>query len=704
MRPVLARWIHELAVVCGVEDLPDDDQLLGKMPAPELNELLASLIEKAREAGKYIYVYLDDVEALEMTAAKDLYMPWLDRIADQVNVFVNLEDSSEAREKFLQAHPGLARKMVPIVTDEEEAEEFISQYEKNFFLELPAEIRRDMIDSANSEDGLFIPLRVHSIFRIFESLTQEDFAQIRSSEGSQIDAINAYLKGIWEEMPDTPYDIMTFMVNQIAKNLGIGEGLRQAIWTIAAAPSGLREKDISHFAGDDWDDVQFYRAMNFLHDFFYEDRTRRSWRAKYITRFEDGLQNRQKQISEYILTLDKEDSLRESMGLYYAIAGGEPSHFASYLVEGDYLHGQQMAYLTGTYGPQMRQLSREGFFTSDDFETYCKALPVEQRLQLFIDILTALADLKEEREAIHFRMAGWLEDVQIEALSGVDAFTCGSILAGQKDSEEMLEKALAAARHCEKQGFETSKQLMSMVSTLLIILYRKNGKTEKADALQAGGTEAPQSAKERFAALYPLLAQAGTTPLPDRNVLLRRLFKEYYKIVDDLELNNETFDARFKSSKIIMDACALLQMGKQHEWIIIAIMDFFPSMRLFYRAGNFFSSPEPLQLCLQLHIMLGIACYYWLEEKGLSKDWEAEDLHPIQRMQAYAAIATAESAELLKDTDPENSLIASLRGQIAGLIENTSKFREDLAEDNLSIKDIDKKINDIYDEFLKTVD
>ena len=170
-----------------------------------------------------------------------------------------------------------------------------------FFLELPAEIRRDMIDSASSEDGVFIPLRVHSVFRIFESLTQEDFAQIRSREGNQIDAINGYLKDIWAEMPDTPYDIMTFMVNQIVKNLGIGEGLRQAIWTIAAAPFGLREKDISHFAGDDWDDVQFYRAMNFLHDFFYEDRTRHTWRAKYITTFEDGLQDRQKLLRSGII-------------------------------------------------------------------------------------------------------------------------------------------------------------------------------------------------------------------------------------------------------------------------------------------------------------------------------------------------------------------------------------------------------------------
>ena len=82
-------------------------------------------------------------------------------------------------------------------------------------------------------------MKVHNLIRLFESLSKEDFKLIRSREGSQIDAINGYLEELWEEMPDTPYDIMTFMVNSIAHNLGLGEQMRLAIWTIAAAPGGL---------------------------------------------------------------------------------------------------------------------------------------------------------------------------------------------------------------------------------------------------------------------------------------------------------------------------------------------------------------------------------------------------------------------------------------------------------------------------------
>ena len=703
MRPVLARWIHELAGKVGREDIPDDEQLLGKMPQTELYGLFENLVKEAAE-DNYLYIYLDDVEALETTSPKDLYMTWLDHVKDDVNVMVNLQDGSEAREKFLEQHSYLSSKlMLGVEADKDAALELIENYEKTYFLELPEKIKKQMLKSVGGKKTL-APLKVHSVFRIFESLTQEDFAQIRDRRGSQIDAINGYLEELWKKLPETPYDIMTFMSNTIMNNLGIGKQMQDAVWAIASAPGGLRESDVAHFAGEDWDVVQFYRAMNFLQDFFYEDPARHLWRTKYLTRVGDGLGAEQKRISEYLLTLDKKDSLRETMGLYFALGGCEPSHFAGYVVEGDYLHGQQMKDLTAQHGPQIRQLLREGFLDSENFKDYCLALPAGQRLQLMLDVITALADLQEDRVRIHALMAGWLGDIDIDSLGGVDSFAFASILAGQRDNEPLLERALEAARHCKQLGFETSDQLISMVTSLLILLYRQNGKNDKADALQNGGAADHNSPKERFTALYPMIAQAGAASSGVRNTILREFFKKYYEIVDELELNDETFEARFKSSKLIINACMLLQKDDKHEWIIIALMDFITSMRLFYLAGNFFSSPEPLELFLQFHIMLATACSGWLSEKGLAKDWDEDGLHPIQRMQALATVATAEGAELLKDADPDNSWIKELRGPLSGLIAGTDGLREEFFDEDFGLKDIDKKIKDIYDEFLKTVD
>ncbi len=699
MRPVIARWIHELAERVGREELPEDELMLGKMPEPELFNLFEELVEEAAE-DNYIYIYMDDVEALETTSPKDLYMPWLDHIKDDVNVMINLQDESEAREKVLEAYPYLSRKMmIGVEADEEAATELIENYEQTFFLELPEKIKKQMIKAATSKKKTLSPLKVHSIFRIFESLTQEDFRQIRGKKGSQIDAINGYLEDIWKDMPDATYDIMTFMVNQIVKNLALGENMRQAIWTIAAAPGGLRESDVAHFAGEDWDMVQFYRAMNFLHDFFYEDHARHLWRAKYITRPEDGLGGRQKQISEYILTLDPSDSLRETMGLYFALGGCDPSHFAAYMVEGDYLHGQQMSDLVHFHGPQIRQLLREGYLDSVDFEDYCKALPARQRLQLMMDVLTALADLKEEREKIHALMSHWLDDVKVEDLNGADPFTFASVLAGQRESIPNLEKALEAARRSDSLGFPGSKQLISMISALLLMQYQKKGMKDEAEALRGGAGSGAKSAKERFTALFPLVAQAGTKSAliskKKRMELLDQFFDEYYAIVDDLELNQETFEARFKSYNLIINALSVLMTEGRYDRALEEFVRFIPSMQLFYKASNFFSWAEALQTYLSFHMLLTLSAWELMKSQGIEWKFSQTD-EPLAHIADMAYVAALEGGNLLKEIDPDNEWVLNFRKMFTDNSERIELVRE--FRGDIELKDIDKYIQEAYAE------
>ena len=698
MRPVLARWIHELATVCAEDDLPSDEQLLGKMPAPQLYDMLGHLVDRVRDDGKYIYLYLDDVEALETTSAKDLYMPWLDRISEKVNIYVNLQDESEARVKFLEAHPYPSRKTVSIPADEEEAEAFISHYEKEYFLELPVAIRQDMCEVAAGDDELLYPVKVHSLFRIFESLTQEDFARIRAREGSQIDAINGYLQELWEEMPSEPYDVMTFMVNTIAGNLDLGEPLRQAIWTIAAAPSGLRERDIAHFAGDDWDEVQFHRAMNFLQDYFYEDRSRHLWRARYLTMPEDGLQKRQRDISAYLLTLDKGDSLRETMGLYYALKGGDPAHFAPYLVEGDYLHGQLMDEQVRFYGPQVRLLAQEGFFEGEDFTAYIRALDPSQRLQLFMDINTGIADLCDERLALVARMAEELADVSPDDLSPVDSFTYASLLAMKKDSIAHLEKALQAARRSAAADYPSSGQLVSAISAVLGALYLKKGKRAAAEALRqeqvrSGGA----TAKERFTALQPLLMQAVAKARffqkKKASALLDQYFEAYYEIVDSLEPAPESFSARFSSSQGMILALNSLLDEKRYDRLLEEVARFLPSMQLFCRADGFFNRAAPLEIFVYFHTVVIAAVqglfpgYRPMEEEGV----------PLQRMGDLALLCLAEGVLLLKDVDPESKAIAQLRGQLRGIrYDNPALIRQWLDVTDIPLKEMDELIEEQY--------
>ncbi len=690
MRPVLARWIHELAEVTGREEIPNDDQLLGKLPEPDLNALFASLVQEACDADKYIYIYLDDVEALETTASKDLYMPWLDRVADQVNILVNLQDGSEARTKFLSAHEYPARMMVPGIVDSEDAEALISRYEKTYFLELPAAVRKAMLDMADDDKDCLLPIKVHNVFRLFESLTQEDFRRIRSSEDSQIDAINGYLEEIWGEMPDTPYDLMTHMVNNILYNLGLGEQMRQAFWYIAAAPGGLRESDIAHFAGEDWDVVQFYRAMNFLQDFFYEDRTRHLWRAKYITQAEDGLQKRQKEISSYLLTLDPADSLRETMGLYYALKSGDPGHFPSYLVEGDYLHGQQMKDLLRFYSPQVRQLAREGFFDSPDFEQYSKALTPSARLQLFMDILTGMSDLEEQLNRLVKRMGDWLEDVRIEDLSVMDAFTYASILAMPQDSIPHLELALKAARRCAEEGFETAQQLVSGVSAPLLALYKKKGQQSKARILRMEMDEAEgaqTSLKARYMALIRIIHEArsrrGLFRRKDADLsLLDSFFDKYYVICQDLDSGKESFEAFFMSTQLMMLALDALQEEKAYDRFLEEWVRFEPWMETLYEMDNFFSYKP----CVERFLDYNSALFMVLS--SMKPSGSGKDL--LAQMLDFTSQACFSAVDRLKELDSDHPLIAMFREK---------KTRLPETEMDVPVEEIDKKIVELYKEY-----
>ena len=702
MRSVLARWIHELAEVCGRQDLPSEEELLVTMPAPAVNDLFCELVEAVREQDKYIYIYMDDVEALEETSAKDLYMPWLDRVADDVNVLINLQDESEARKKFLSAHPDLSRKMLVGISSKDEAEQLIAHYEQLYYLELPDEIRRDMLKIAQKK--VLLPIQVHSVFRFFESLTQEDFRQIRSQEGNQIDAINSYLREIWKEMPDTSYEIMTFMVNNILANLGLGENWESAFWTLAAAPSGLRESDIAHFVGDDWNDVEFYRAMNFLQDFFYEDQALHLWRAKYITSPDDGLQEGQKAISEYILTLEKGDSLRETMGLYYALKSGDPSHYPAYMVEGDYLHGQKIDDLVRFNGPQIRQLRREGFFASDDFARYARALPAASRVQLFMQIVTGLADLFDEREEFIGHLADLLDDIDVDSLSAEDAFSFAGIMAFKRDSIPHLERALQAARKCAEAGFENGAQMATMLSGLLAGLYQQKGKRAKAEALrQESAASEGQRPKDRFATLFPILQQArACSPLfqkKKQGALLDSFFEQYYAIAYSLESDVESGKAVVQASSMIIHALDLLSDRKDYQRLLEEWMRYKPTMSWFYRANGFFDDSGGLQLFVSYHYLLSNAALGLLGGKPVDTD---EEENPMQAILELAFAALSEGALKLKELDPDNQLVSALRSFLSGE-KGKELQRNRIDMKGMSLGDFDEIIEEEYQKYKETL-
>jgi len=665
MRPVLARWIHELAEICGEEDLPDDEELLGSMPVSELNELFASLVETARDRGFYIYIFLDELETLEASSPDDLYMTWLNRISDRVNVLVNLQYESEARKRFRDAHPDIKLMFVPMVWDET-VDRFISAYEKNYFLELPSGIKEQMHGEAtyfedNGVDESLTAVRIHSLFRIFESLTQEDFATIRSSSGSQIDAINSYLEDIWKEMPSESYELNEFMGIRISENLSLGERWTFALWHIAAAPSGLREKDIADYMGNEWDAVQFYRLMNFLNDFFYEDRTRHLWKAKYLTRPEDGLQRYQRGISGYLITLDPNDSLRQEWGLYYALKGGEPEHLDAYLLDADY--ADLPPYEWECLRLQTEMLLREEFLDGKEFKDYCLSLEAGPRLHLMRMVQSGLnSSDPRDLNRIVTRMAGWLKGIQVKTLSATEALFYTTIACFRDKSEEFLMMSLRGAKRfrelAEDEWDGDNRVMIALVS--LLDYYKEKGNIVKAEGVRdeirdlARNTEGITARINALDALYVAEKNVG---------------EEFF----DLFYSDEDYTGFYSAAELMMRALQILEDKKDYDRLLAEAIRFLTFMQDLYDQENFFENERGLVLFIDIHDLI-LSC-------GENK---------------WAYMAHREGYLMLNDVCPSHWMLEGEREYLAEAAEDAADLRKELGAEGLSYKEIDDRIIEEY--------
>ena len=129
-------------------------------------------------------------------------------------------------------------------------------------------------------------------------------------------------------------------------------------------------------------------------------------------------------------------------------------------------------------------------------------------------------------------------------------------------------------------------------------------------------------------------------------------------------------------------------------------MRFMPSMKLFYKAGNFFSSPEPLELFIQYHLAFVAATQRIAGEYQFLKENDT----PLKKIGNLAFLATNEGALRLKEVDPESRFITELRGFFAGNTkEDVDLMREILEVEDVEPKGLDALIEEQYDEYLKTL-
>ena len=506
MRPVLARWIAEMEEILDKEVADDPDVIIEKWNDARIYDRFKALAAEASERDIEVYVFMDDIATLETTSPKDLYMGW---ICDDVSIFGNCEPG-EALNKFAENNPQIGGAELTLIRTKKEAQAFIEAYEKEYYLELPEEIRKDIVEEATQREGI-LPAKLRAAFRIFESLTVSDFAVIRASGGNQIDAINNYLTDIWQGIPDTEEDLAHYVAGRVAANLGLGTGWSNVMELIFCARGGLRQDDIKALMGFtdgvQWSETDFYRYADFLSDFIYEDTQTHLWKSAYrmisdrSSADEDELELENAMygvLASYCGSLPEGDWLREHFGLYYLLKHGDSSIYANMRPSEDYVT-RTLDWYRANIGPQMRLLMQECVITDGRLEAFLQGLENDARIELVYTLVCGISESTHTDHEVRVKMASLVKDIDPSGLHYMDAFALGTIFMNVQfavsaenpsdRSEEITyrELALAAVKASRENyggNYNRADLVIFTIAGSLLSLYTQAGLKDKAAALE----------------------------------------------------------------------------------------------------------------------------------------------------------------------------------------------------------------------------
>lgn len=433
MRGVMTRWIFEVADRLGkVEMCPDDMLDASKVQFGGLVKYFKELINTAKDKGLSVYMFLDNLESLEGSSPSDLFLSWID---EEMQVYINSRiDGSYDK---VREHGGnlFGVAQLSTIDTQEEAEAFIEAYEKEYYLEVPKEIRALIMEEVNERNGI-IPLKLRTAFHLFQSLTQEDFARIRATSGNQIDSINNYLTHIYDELPDMPDGLMSEFLRKLDENFGF-DGKSRSLFYLCVAPTGLRISDLEALFGDNWDEITFYRLMNFLQDFFQEDTKKHIWRSRYSipdlvdeTAENSWLPSKQHLIeglAHHVSKLPDDDTLKTSMGLYYVLLNGDVSLYESVQFKGN-LMDSSTSTLSKQFGPETKFLASEGWFTKERLGLFMKSLDPSIAISLAYILKIALYDDSKSYLDDLIALSEVVACIPIKDLSASDLFLVGIIM------------------------------------------------------------------------------------------------------------------------------------------------------------------------------------------------------------------------------------------------------------------------------------
>lgn len=271
MRQIMVRWICELCDFAN-DAKPDSESLLSvkNTPMPRLYEYFYECVSRANEAGFRVVVFMDGIERFAGFSPEDMHLTWLDKRIEFVGCI------NQAYVESVTRH-NMQLEVVRICPpDNDELMQIISQFERDYLLELPPLICKEL------RQGALMPLFLRVLFVLFSSLDADDFRKIRASSGEPIEAINKHLYGLFHRIPRENNLLLSFLLQMLSVQAHVEPEICKAFEYLALAPCGLRESDLEKLLGAKWSALDFYTLANLSADFLFEDSSQHHWRIASV--------------------------------------------------------------------------------------------------------------------------------------------------------------------------------------------------------------------------------------------------------------------------------------------------------------------------------------------------------------------------------------------------------------------------------------
>lgn len=260
MERIFIRWIYELSEQYDSELLDIKD--LERLNRNDLKQKLVWYCRQALSYGKQPAFIMDSIERFIAYNPNDILNDWL----PEGCLYIAAADASKAEEikNSFMAETYIIDTITATLT-----ESLIDNFQAYYAIELPSEMRQDMVCQR------LVPRHIAFIFRFLSNLSSTDYVHIHQSneQGTEIDKINSYIINLYNQAPKPEIQRLHYYLKAFVRAMNMNIDILRAVGYIAVSHCGLSREQIIALLGHAPSMLDLELVLNLAHDYIIEHPT-----------------------------------------------------------------------------------------------------------------------------------------------------------------------------------------------------------------------------------------------------------------------------------------------------------------------------------------------------------------------------------------------------------------------------------------------